>query len=656
MARMPVGRTQRAAALVLPGGLIVGLAFSSGGYYPGATALAATAMALLLLARVLLGEQPFRGAGLPLALVAGALALFAVWTLLSPLWSNAPARALIEFDRVLLYLLALLLFASWPRSATSPALLLRSLAAGAVAVCVVGLLTRTLPDLLTIAPAVQKERLSYPIGYWNALGLLAALGCLTCLHLSSCRDEPRAIRVLAAAALPTLAATLFFTFSRGPLAALAVGLLVYALVARPRLWFGAALAIVPSSALALAISYDAELLASKDPTTAAAAAQGHWVLIGVVLCTGLAAGLRLLLTRHEPRPPRVSLGRRGLAYAAGAALIAVTATAAVAGPSAWGELRDQYQRTVRPDVRQTGDYRDRFTDPGLARLDLWGVAIDAFRAAPLHGQGAGTYEVVWAEQRPADYLSVDAHSLVLEVPAELGLVGLLLLAGGSVALLVVLVGRVRDDERGLYGAVLALFAVWGVHAGVDWDWEVPAVTLWLFMAAGCVVAGSGTAAPARAGPSRAVRVAMGLGCLALLASPVQIARSQAHLLESLGAYRDGDCTRAAKEARESLASLDERPQPHAVLAYCALRERRPQAAIERMERAVSLDPRDWELRYGLAIVRASGGRDPRPAARAALRLNPREAAAQRAVRQLDGEDPRAWRRGAARLGILAPKG
>ena len=39
--------------------------------------------------------------------MAGALALFVVWTLLSGGWSDAPARALVEFDRALLYLLML---------------------------------------------------------------------------------------------------------------------------------------------------------------------------------------------------------------------------------------------------------------------------------------------------------------------------------------------------------------------------------------------------------------------------------------------------------------------------------------------------------------------------------------------------------------------
>ena len=64
-------------------------------------------LCLLLVAHVTLAERPFAGWSSALAVMAAALALFAVWTLLSGDWSDAPARALVEFDRALLYLLVL---------------------------------------------------------------------------------------------------------------------------------------------------------------------------------------------------------------------------------------------------------------------------------------------------------------------------------------------------------------------------------------------------------------------------------------------------------------------------------------------------------------------------------------------------------------------
>ena len=81
---------------------------------------------------------------------------------------------------------------------------------------------------------VADDRLSYPLTYWNALGLLAAVGTILCFHLTCSRAEPPAVRVLGAAAVPLLVTTLFFTFSRGAIAAGIVGLVAYVVIGRPR--------------------------------------------------------------------------------------------------------------------------------------------------------------------------------------------------------------------------------------------------------------------------------------------------------------------------------------------------------------------------------------------------------------------------------------
>jgi hypothetical protein len=71
-----------------------------------------------------------------------------------------------------------------------------------------------------------------------------------------------------------------------------------------------------------------------------------------------------------------------------------------------------------------------------------------------------------------------------------------------------------------------------------------------------------------------------------------------------------------------------------------------------MRRAVDRDPRNWEYRYGLALVRGSAGLDPRAPAREALRLNPNEPRAREAVRRFRTDEPRRWRREARRLGLV----
>jgi hypothetical protein len=196
------------ALLLLPGALAVYTAFHGGGYFAGTQGKLAVLLAVILLLRFTVAENPFGGASAALAVAGGALALLAAWILLSASWSDAPARALLEFDRALLYVLALVVFATLPMTAARLAWLLRGVAGAAIVVCTVALITRTLPHVWPVSPGVANERLSYPITYWNTLGLLGALGVVLCVHFTCSEREPRWVRALAAAALPILAATI----------------------------------------------------------------------------------------------------------------------------------------------------------------------------------------------------------------------------------------------------------------------------------------------------------------------------------------------------------------------------------------------------------------------------------------------------------------
>jgi O-antigen ligase len=139
------------------------------------------------------------------------------------------------------------------------------------------------------------------------------------------------------------------------------------------------------------------------------------------------------------------------------------------------------------------------------RYAYWRVALRAFREEPIRGVGAGGWAVWWLRYRPFDEFAQDAHSLPLQTAAELGLVGL-----GSLALLVVgvgLAGRDAHRARAAWAAgPLAALVVYAVHAPLDWDWQMPAVTLIAIVLAGAVVAlaesSSGQSASAIRGASR----------------------------------------------------------------------------------------------------------------------------------------------------------
>ena len=80
----------------------------------------------------------------------------------------------------------------------------------------------------------------------------------------------------------------------------------------------------------------------------------------------------------------------------------------------------------------------------------------------------------------------DVHSLELEQLAELGLVGLLALAAFLAGVLLAARTALRRDPAAAAGAAAAAL-VWLLHASIDWDWQLPAVSLPALVLAGALV-------------------------------------------------------------------------------------------------------------------------------------------------------------------------
>jgi O-Antigen ligase len=635
------------ALMLLPGALIVYLGFNSGGFFPIAPAIASIVLTQVLVVRIMLARRPFEGFG-PASMVAVAgLALLAVMSVASMLWSDAEGRAMTSFEVTLLYLLTLVLFASVRAGSEQLRWLIRGLVIASCAVCFAGLASRVLPNVFPAGPTTSAERLSYPVTYWNAFGLLAALGIVLAFHLTCSLSERRFVRTLAAAAIPPLCAALYFTLSRGPMAAGAVGLLLYVVAARPRGLLTGLAAVAPTSAVATIVAYHAALLNSSSLTTPAAVAQGHHVALVVGICALAAAGLRLLLAFVADARlrelfavpvlrPAVRRGAIGASIAA-----AVVALLALDAPH-WISRAWRHFIEGGPTA-SGGELHARLTslsDDG--RTALWKVALHGFESSPLHGHGAGTYQTLWEQGRPSFSFVLDAHSLYLQTMAELGVPGILFLLTSIAAVLVGLSRRTRGVTRTIYGALLASAVVWVLHAGVDWDWQMPVVCIGFFAAAG---AGLGPRRGRKGwswAPSGRTRFALALVCLAAMVAPVLVIGSQGHLDGAKTALYSGHCAKAESQAKQSLGWLGGRPEPHEVIAYCELETGRPHAAITAMREAVKADPHSWEPHYGLAIAQSAVGIDPRPQAREALRLNPLEPLTVEAAHAFDTASRKAW--------------
>ena len=647
-------RLATAALLVLPAGLTAWLAFNSGGFYPGPPAYLAVLLSVVLALRIVLAREPLAGIGRAVGLAGGALALFAVVTLASQQWSHAPGRALVEFDRALDYLLVFVLVGSLGYSRARLTWMLRAFAIAIVAICMCAIVTRLLPQVWPTTADLATNRLSFPVTYWNALGVLAAFGVVLCLHFSSGAGEPPAIRALAAAAVPVLATTIYFTFSRGAIAATAIGVVLYALCARPRLLGTTLLATVPATAASLVAAYDANLLARTGAMTPAEIAQGRHVALVVVLCVvvaGLVRGLLAatldsrLLCYRLPARSRTQITRVAYGTAAAAALIAVLALHAT--------LAHEYQRFVDPgQPGQSSDLRTRLTDPGNnGRIDMWRVAWHQFELAPVLGHGAGTFENTWAQHRPDASFVVDAHSLYLETLDELGIVGAVLLIGAIAAALAAAARRIRGPDRAVAAAAFTVMVMWALHAAIDWDWEMPVVTLPFFALGGLML--SRRAVPSfdearepSVGGRRLphLRLVLAVACLALTALPAYVWLSQRHLDQATTAFAGGDCQTASASAFASTSVLGDRPEPYEIIGYCDIRRGRTAPGIAAFDRAIALDPGNWNFRYDLAVARATAGLDPLPAVRQAAALDPHEPLILAALRTFAHGGRSQWRR------------
>jgi len=634
-----------ALVLLAPAALIY-LSFNAGGYFPNTPAFVAIIFAQALVLRTTLADRPFEGFGRALAIPLGALTLYAAWQLTSALWSHATARTLDSYDRTLLYVLALVLFGSVRYSRRQAGMLVRAVFAGLAAVCLIGLISRVLPHVWPTASSFFNSRLNYPLTYWNAEGMVAAMVSILALHISADRAEHWSMRVLAATLFPAVAATLLLTFSRGAIGVAIIGLIAYCLLTRAATLPTTLLALAPTTAIALHSAWDATLLATHHPTSPAAISEGHHVAIVVGACMLGAGLLRAALLPADRRivdlpivkTPPAPILRAGAGTAVILVLVAI-ALAAGGGSFAVREYDSFVSRNAAPSASQT---RERLTDPANDnRLPLWKAAVKIFDTERLRGTGAGTYQQYYLRYRVDSPYVTDAHSLYLQSLAELGVVGFGLILVVVFGILSGLAARIRGPDRPLYAALFATTLAWAVHQALDWDWQMPAVTLGLFILAGAALTRPRDGRPGRSGLP-ANRSLVAFGWLVLAVAPLLAGISYARLQRSGRDLRRGECVAAKRMALSSMSLSAKRPQSYVIIGVCDLEQGFAQAAVPAMSKAASLEPDSWEEQYWLAVAQAGAGVDPGPAIRRALVLNPLEPSLKSTVQLLASSSPRQW--------------
>ena len=604
-------------------------ALSEGGYGPrfvaAAGLLAWVAVILIALTR------PRRGDGLPRAARAAALLISAYggWALASAFWAPDPGRAVTEAAKLLTYAGAfsalILLIDRKERRAW-----LGGLAAGLAAVAAVACAARFFPglagdreSLAAFLPSAQG-RLGYPVGYWNALGACMAITIVLLTALAA-YSRTFLVRCACVAFLPVPALVIYLASSRASAGAALLGVGILALLCEKKAQVIANAAIAAPGAFLVA-AYAADqpaLLQGLDND--AARDQGlslFAVTAGAVLLT---LGARYLLERPMET---LALGRRARRGALAGAGIAVVAIAIAADPvQRWAEFKDP------PDFGgPDGTFATRHIQSfnGNGRYQFWSTAVDAVRDSPAIGQGAGGYEPFWYREGELEYRLRDAHSVLFESAAELGVLGLLAIGGFFSVVVVAGIQRILGmRRRGLDpgdAIPLAIFATGLAAVVVDWSWEVPATALPMLVAAAMLTTrapddGMASRAPTASWPRAALAFAG--CCCALVLGHQLLVQEQLHKSRDLAAA--GDLGGAGDAAERAEALEPWAPAAYTQQALIAEQLGDTSAALRQISEALERSAEDWRvwvLKARFELER--GDSDAAVAAlREARRLNPR---------------------------------
>jgi hypothetical protein len=611
--RRPVQRVVSAEHLVTVAAAIgvFASAIPSGAYSPQARAILAVLVWWLVAGGLVLRFLP-RAPVPSLAVVAGALvAALDGLTALSIGWASDNGGAFDEAVRAAGYagVFALVVLAAPAGSARA---WLAGMALGLVVVTVLALGSRMVPSAFPDQGLVEalpetRGRLSYPLGYWNGLGALMAL---TAVLLVAMAGIARTLlgRTLATAAIPLPSLALFLTSSRGAVIALAAGLAILFVIGLDRVRMAAAVAIGGAGAgLLIGAAVARDLF--TDGRTGAAGYTGEANELILLTLVVVAGGLTVRpmvdgLVERIRVPPGLARGA-----AAGAIVVLALALVAVNPVERWDELKRP------PDTGQAVEGRGLVTEhltstEGTGRYQFWHAGWTAFKHRPLLGVGAAGYEPWWAQHGSLDYFVRNAHSLPIEIAAELGAVGLLLLLGffGVVALTGARARLARaGTDRAAAAAGLALLGAGFAAAAVEWTWEIPGAFVPVAITAGVLAGPALLHAQGAYRRPRADRLLAGatvaVACAGIVAGGILLT-SDAKLRASQQAGRDGDLAKAARDARSAIAIEPWAAEPRLQLAL-AEESRDIGAANTAVNEAIERSPEDWRIWYIAARMRSA---------------------------------------------------
>jgi hypothetical protein len=633
--------------------LLVVWATSQAGY--PLTHWAPGGLIVLALLAIALLAVPLRLADVPgsVKLALACLAAYTALSFLSIVWAASPGEALEGANRTLLYLMVFALFALWRGRGASAALLVGSWTLAMIGLAAFVLLHVDAASGGALARLLPGGRLIYPSGYENSNAAQWMMALWPALLLAREKQLPWAIRGVLAGGCVLLAEVALLSQSRGSLYATPVMLVLafallggrvrtFAVLVPVALGIGAAAPAVlrVGDRLQNGGNAQAAMHAATVATLAAA------LLVGITVALGAAIENRRELSEVAAR--RV---HRGVGAVAIFMLLMVLAGGWAAAGDPVARIRHGWETFKGGYAADSSTGSRLVSGLGSNRYDFYRVALDEFAAHPLLGIGVDNFQQQYLRLGRSEETPRYPHSVELRTLVQTGVLGgLLAVVGLGAALVAGWRAMRRADPLGRTVAAAALggFAYWALHGSVDWFWEfaglgAPAFTL---LGIACSLepraqtAGSARARPVSTGRRwtlRAVGVLAALAALLSLAAPwlserqiqsaariwpkaplTAYARLQdaarlnplsdrAYLVAGSIALRFGDLIRAKHEFSLALGRVPEDSYATLELGAIASESGEHARALELLERAVRLDPRDPLAREALQTVR-SGGR------------------------------------------------
>ncbi len=528
------------------------------------------------------------------------LALSAL-TALSIAWSVAPDSSWRDASRMLAYSAVLAGSIAAVRMFTVRwAAVLGGITLAAAVVCAYGLATKVFPSG---TPANAPARLQEPFGYWNALGLTAAMGVIGCMWLGARRRGHALLSALAYPACGVLLLTLLLAYSRGALVALAVGAVLWLAIVPLRLRGAAVLLAGMLGAGAVAAwDFSQSALSDENIPLAQRAAAGHELgALALVMVLALAlVGAALTFFTSRRAPSTRTRRRAGLALwvLVGLTVLALIAGLAHSQRGLTGSISHAVSALTNPNAKPPPNTPGRLTAVASVRARYWKEALQVFGAHPALGAGAEGYATARLRYRKETLVVTHAHGFVVQTLADLGIVGLLV----ALALLGSWIFEARRPTRPLNRprrpytpervgllSMLCIVVVFGVHSLIDWSWYVPGDACVALLCAGWLV-GRGPLQPVTAAvvqtdsPRWRIR-GRELDPRLLLAALVVAAA----LLVAWTQWQP----QRSEEARQQALTLAEAGKRR--------------ASVEEAHTAVSRDPVSAEARFALAAVQEAAG-------------------------------------------------